>query len=50
MPPKAVLVVNILAIVIILRPLGIQGNTNIAKLSEQLVEQYKEIIIQLTDN
>ena len=46
MPPKAVLAANVLAvIVIILGPLGTQSNTNIAKLSEQLVEWYKEIII-----
>ena len=36
---KAVLAVNMLAvIVIILGPLGTQGDTNIAKLSKQLVE------------
>ena len=38
MPLKAVLVANILAIIIILKPSGMQGNTNIAKLSKQLVE------------
>ena len=50
MPPKAVLAVNILVIVTILGPLGTQGNTNIAKLSKQSVEQYREIITQLIDN
>ena len=50
MPPKAVLVVNILAIVTILGLLGTQGNTSIAKLSKQLVKWYKEIITQLVDN
>ena len=34
MPLKAVLVVNILATVIILKLLGIQGNTSITKLSK----------------
>ena len=34
MPLKVVLVVNILAIVIILGPLGTQNNTNIIKLSK----------------
>ena len=44
-PLKAVLVANTLAvIVIILGPLGTQGNTNIAKSSKQLVKWYKEII------
>ena len=38
MPLKAVLAANALAIIIILKPLGTQGDTNIAKLSEQLVE------------
>ena len=51
MPLKAVLMVNMLAVtVIILGPLGTQGNTSMAKLSEQSVEWYKEIITQLTDN
>ena len=45
MPLKAVLVANALAvIVIILGPLGTQSDTNIAELSEQLIEWYKEII------
>ena len=34
MPLKAVLAVNVLAIVIILGPLGTQSNTSIAKLSK----------------
>ena len=38
MPPKAVLVVNILATVIILKLLGMQNNTNIAKSSKQLMK------------
>ena len=38
MPLKAVLVVSVLATVIILGLLGTQGDTNIAKLSKQLVE------------
>ena len=50
MPLKVVLAVNMPATVIILRLLGTQDNTNIAKLSEQLVEWYKEIITQLVDN
>ena len=44
MPPKAVLVVNILATVIILELLGTQGNINIAKLSKYIVEWYREVI------
>ena len=44
MPPKAVLAVNMLAIIIILGLLGTQDNTNIAKLSEQSVKWYKKII------
>ena len=50
MPLKAVLVVNTLATVMILGPLGTQSNTSIAKLSKQLVKWYKEIITQLIDN
>ena len=51
MPLKAVPAANILAvIVIILGPLGIQSDTSMAKSSEQLVEQYREIITQLIDN
>ena len=38
MPPKAVLAVNVLATVIILGPLGTQGNTSIAELNKQLVK------------
>ena len=45
MPLKAVLMVNILAITVTMSgPLGTQGNTNIAKLSKQLVKWYKEMI------
>ena len=50
MPPKAVLAANALATVIISELLGMQGNTNIAKLSKHTVEWYREIITQLTDN
>ena len=35
--------VNVLATVIILGLLGMQGNTSIAKLSKQSVKWYKEI-------
>ena len=41
---KVVLVANMPAIVIILGPLGTQGNTSIAKLSKQSVEWYRKII------
>ena len=48
---KAVLAVNMLAAtVIILGPLGTQGNISIVKLSKQLVKWYKEIITQLVNN
>ena len=51
MPLKAVLAASVLiVIVIILGPLGTQSNTNITKLNKQLVEWYREIITQLTDN
>ena len=50
MPPKAVLAVNILATVTISGLSGMQGNTSMAKLNKQLVEQYRKIIIQLVDN
>ena len=51
MPPKAVLVVSIpAATVTMLGLLGTQSNTNIVKLSKQLVKWYREIITQLTDN
>ena len=45
MPLKVISVANMPAIVIILGPLGTQGNTSMAKLSEQLIKWYKEIII-----
>ena len=45
MPLKAVLAANILITVITLGLLGTQGNTSIAKLSEQLVKWYKKVII-----
>ena len=41
---KAVPVVNVLATVITSGPLGTQGDTSIAELSEQLVKWYREII------
>ena len=44
MPLKAALVVNILATVTILGLLGTQSNTNMAKLSKNTVEWYKEVI------
>ena len=50
MPLKAVLAANILATVIILGPSGTQSNTNMAKLSKQLIKWYKKIITQLADN
>ena len=50
MPLKAVLVVNMLATVIISGLLGMQGNTNIAKLSKYIVKQYRKVINQLIDN
>ena len=51
MPLKAVPTVNMLVVTVIMSGLlGTQGDTNIAKLSKQLVEWYKEIITQLIDN
>ena len=50
MPPKAVLAASILAVLIILGPLGTQNNTSITELSKQLIEWYREIITQLVDN
>ena len=50
MPLKAVLAASVLAVLIISGLLGIQSNTSIAKLSKQLVEQYREIITQFIDN
>ena len=45
MPPKAaVLAVMVLAKITTSGPLGIQGNTSIAKTSKQLVEWYRDII------
>ena len=44
MPPKVVLAANASATVIILKPLGTQSNTSIAKLSKQSVEWYRKII------
>ena len=44
MPPKVILVAVVPAAIITLGPLGIQGNTNIAKTSKQLIEQYREMI------
>ena len=45
MPLKVILVVNMpAATVVTLGPLGTQNNTSIAKLSEQSVEWYREII------
>ena len=50
MPPKAVLVANVLATVITLGPLGMQGNTSMAESSKYIVEQYRDMITQLVDN
>ena len=51
MPLKVVLAASALAVIVtILGPLGTQGDTSMAKLSKQLVEWYREIITQLTDN
>ena len=51
MPLKAVPAASVpAATVTILGPLGTQSNTSIAKLSKQLVEWYRKIITQLTDN
>ena len=48
---KAVLVANAPAVtVIMLGLLGTQSDTNMVKLSKQLVEWYREIITQLADN
>ena len=48
---KAVLVANALAVLTITsEPLGMQNNTNMAKTSDQLVKQYREIITQLIEN
>ena len=45
MPLKAVLVASVLAATVITSgPLGTQGDTSMAKLSEQLIEWYREII------
>ena len=40
----------VLAKIITLRPSGTQGNTNIAKISKQLVEWYKDIITYFIEN
>ena len=51
MPLKAVLAASILAATVTTSgPSGTQGNTNIAKLSKQSIEWYKEIITQLINN
>ena len=51
MPPKAVPVASVLAATVTTSgPSGTQGNTSMAKLSEQLVEWYREMITQLVDN
>ena len=48
---KAVSAANAPAVIVtMLGLLGTQGNTNITKLSKQLVEWYREIITQLVDN
>ena len=45
MPLKAASTANALITVIILGLLGMQSNTNIAKLSKYTVEWYKKVII-----
>ena len=52
MPPKAVQPAQrtLLTEVGILGPARTQGNTSMAKSSDQLVEWYKDIITQLVDN
>ena len=51
MPLKAVPAANVLAVTVTISGLsGTQGDTSMAKSSKQLVEWYKEIITQLTDN
>ena len=51
MPPKAILTVNVLAVIVTILGLsGTQSNTSIAKLSKQSVKWYKEIITQLVNN
>ena len=50
MPLKAVLAASTPTIVTTSEPLGTQSNTSIAKLSEQSVEWYREMITQLADN
>ena len=44
MPPKAVLVVNVPATVIILGPLGTQSDTSMVELSKYTVKWYKKVI------
>ena len=44
MPPKVVLVMNILVTVTMSGLLGTQGNINIAELSEYTIEWYREVI------
>ena len=51
MPLKVVPAASVPAVIVtILGPSGTQGNTNIAKLSKQSVEWYREMITQLADN
>ena len=51
MPLKAVPAVNVLvATVTISGPLGTQSNTSMAKLSKQLIKQYKKMITQPINN
>ena len=51
MPPKAAVpAATVLTKITTSGPLGTQGNTNIAKTSQQLVKWYKDIITQLIKN
>ena len=51
MPPKAVPIVNILAVIVTILGLsGTQSNISIAKLNKYTVKQYRKIITQLINN
>ena len=47
MPPKAVLVASVLAIVTISGPLGTQSNTSIAKLYSYIYTKYTRVLMYL---
>ena len=51
MLPKAVPIANTPAVTVTTSgPLGMQGNTSMAKLSKHTVKWYREVITQLIDN